>query len=548
MSIFFSPQALNAANPLPILHHWCAVTVTVRGAARVIGVTQQYCRHRFLCGRVGQSAGLVFKTEAAPRQPGLGRFDGRGRSRCDVSAVEFVPGVLIDLRAVAIALAGLFGGPLAAMIAAACSAVFRYELGGAGVAGGLLSILLALMVGLFGDELARGKRGSKRKAVLITSVLVAIVPLGGLNAIPPEIRAQAYNTAAPAAALLSFVSFLIASYAITRNAALARTRALLFAAVGQAPEYFYVKESGGKIIAANRNCATAHGLEHAGLMIGKSDFDLSPARATELFEEEQIALASGQPITDKIEKIEDANGYIKYFSTSKVPVTLGNGEIAGLVGVSKDITAMKRIERELEDSLNRMEQLAFTDDLTNLHNRRSFDETMQREVPRARRSGKPTSLLLVDIDSFKKFNDRYGHLLGDECLQQVADAVAANARRPADLVARYGGEEFGVILAETTTAGAYKVAEEIRLAVRALNHTHEASIKGVVTVSIGVASMEGNDPLLSARNLLTRADEALYHAKRLGRDRSFVWVPSEGKPAPKRLAATELGQALRAAG
>ncbi|WP_170162298.1 diguanylate cyclase [Caldimonas tepidiphila] len=162
-------------------------------------------------------------------------------------------------------------------------------------------------------------------------------------------------------------------------------------------------------------------------------------------------------------------------------------------------------------------RLVNQDGLTGLANRRRFDEALENEWRRARRERRPLSLLMLDVDLFKRYNDRYGHLGGDECLKTVAEVIAHCVHRPADVAARYGGEEFAVILPGTPLAGAFELAHRIRerLAAQALPHA-DAPL-GRVTVSIGVASLvpTGQD----AEQLVRLADAALYRAKAEGRDR-----------------------------
>jgi len=161
-------------------------------------------------------------------------------------------------------------------------------------------------------------------------------------------------------------------------------------------------------------------------------------------------------------------------------------------------------------------QLAATDALTGLANRRALDQTLDHEWARAQRSGKALSLLMLDVDHFKAFNDRHGHQLGDEALRVVAGVITENIRRPADLAARYGGEEFAVVLAETEKGGALRIAENIRAAVEQL-----APISGdstPVTISVGVSTWSGA-PGENLEHLMSRADRALYQAKHSGRNR-----------------------------
>ncbi|MFC4172996.1 diguanylate cyclase [Microvirga sp. GCM10011540] len=177
----------------------------------------------------------------------------------------------------------------------------------------------------------------------------------------------------------------------------------------------------------------------------------------------------------------------------------------------------------------KLRRIARTDDLTGLPNRRGFRETFEREWRQAIRSGRPLSLLYIDADFFKDFNDRYGHGHGDEVLRALARALEANIRRPRDIAARHGGEEFAVMLPETDLAGARVIAENIRQAVMALGIVHEESPYHVVTVSIGVAAARPPRGSVAA-SLLTAADAALYQAKADGRNAVHISersIPSE---------------------
>jgi diguanylate cyclase (GGDEF)-like protein/PAS domain S-box-containing protein len=194
------------------------------------------------------------------------------------------------------------------------------------------------------------------------------------------------------------------------------------------------------------------------------------------------------------------------------------GEICGIIGSLRDISLRKSIEDQLTEANRRLEILAAQDGLTGLANRRAFDEALVREHRRAARESDGLALIMIDIDRFKSFNDRYGHPAGDECLKQVAGAVADAARRPGDMAARYGGEEFVVLLPNTDESGAAEVAERIRLAVRSLAIAHDSGMEGIVTISAGVSATgtnsQGEGPDIALKN----ADQALYWAKNCGRD------------------------------
>ena len=169
-----------------------------------------------------------------------------------------------------------------------------------------------------------------------------------------------------------------------------------------------------------------------------------------------------------------------------------------------------------------LERLANIDGLTELANRRRFDEVYEREWQRARRSGRPLSLALLDIDAFKQFNDRYGHPAGDRALRSVARVAGAAMRRPADLAARYGGEELLLLMPETDVGDALRVAQAVREAVAALNIAHEASsVAPLLTVSIGGATLVAADADEQPSDLFEAADTQLYRAKQAGRNQ--VW-------------------------
>lgn len=184
--------------------------------------------------------------------------------------------------------------------------------------------------------------------------------------------------------------------------------------------------------------------------------------------------------------------------------------------------ALEALKHQLEVKNAELQRLSAVDGLTGLANRRRFDEALELECRRARRENAPISLIMTDVDFFKKYNDAYGHQGGDECLRRVASVLALGARRPADLAARYGGEEFALILPQTSAEGAAIVAETLRAGVAALNILHAGSAAAPhVTLSLGVASLEATDPELEPKQLVELADVALYSAKRGGRNR---WV------------------------
>jgi len=208
--------------------------------------------------------------------------------------------------------------------------------------------------------------------------------------------------------------------------------------------------------------------------------------------------------------------------------------IAILLWLGKKLLRQLAIRERLEQQLHlvsdglaqanaELSSLVLKDGLTQLANRRAFDLAVQRELARARREGSSVSLLMLDVDHFKKYNDNYGHPAGDACLRQIASAISTQVTRPADIVARYGGEEFVVLLPGIGPRGAATVAERIRSTVASLNIAHAYTNEGIVSVSIGGAAIDGIVDEIPA-DLIVAADTALYEAKREGRNRFKFWA------------------------
>jgi diguanylate cyclase (GGDEF)-like protein len=207
--------------------------------------------------------------------------------------------------------------------------------------------------------------------------------------------------------------------------------------------------------------------------------------------------------------------------------------------LDESMRANERDAEELKRANRRLAELAGTDELTGLANRRRFNEALEREWARARRNRQPLAVLMLDIDHFKKYNDRYGHQAGDERLAQVARILRERLRRPGDLVARYGGEEFVVVASEANEDQARELAQGLCRAVSALDLPHAGSPTGRLTLSIGVASRTPAGES-TAEDILYAADMALYRAKENGRN--CVECAGEASAAPDGEAAGELGR------
>ena len=194
-----------------------------------------------------------------------------------------------------------------------------------------------------------------------------------------------------------------------------------------------------------------------------------------------------------------------------------SGDCSGILQMVRDISGRKIAEQKLQEAYRAVETLAITDALTGLANRRRFDQCLMTEWRRGLRDHNPLAMLLIDVDLFKSYNDTYGHVRGDSCLKQIAEAAQDVVARPGDLVARFGGEEFAVILPNTGNEGAMRIADEICEGLRRRNLAHSANPLGFLTISVGCAAIV---PSFGehAVNLVEAADKALYVAKRNGRN------------------------------
>lgn len=279
-----------------------------------------------------------------------------------------------------------------------------------------------------------------------------------------------------------------------------------------------------KIVYANDRFCSIAGYSRNELIGQDPEIVASGMHSTAFMRNIRDTIAAGEIWRgDTCNRAKDGSFY--WTSSTVVPFLDDDGMPYQYVAIRTDITAQKQAEEQLlsakavlQESNAQLVLLNGQDPLTGVANRRRFDQALAQESTRLAKAGMPLAMLMIDVDYFKTYNDRYGHPAGDDCLRKVARLLQRHARRPGDLVARYGGEEFAILLANTDHAGARMIAEEVRAGLQALALPHEDNPAGVVTVSVGLHAATADDAQLAARALVQRADEALYAAKAAGRN------------------------------
>lgn len=570
-------------------------------------------------------------------------------------AVHYSPGIYLDLRYVPVVLAGLFGGPPAAIIAVSVTIIFRIAVGGAGAVDGAIVMAAVAATGTLANHLTR-KRPPKLSDVAITATAVGVVLAVFVEVLPILHNVQGLALMGAPVGLMNCLTTVICGFIILKTRQVELDRSTLVTAFSQSPDFLYVKDRDSRFIIVNENMARLYQYATPEEMIGLTDFNLqTPPVAEELYYYEQRLMRTGEPLIDSEERLKG-----RHLLASKSPLRDKEGHVIGLAGVTRDITERTTLEQELRESKNmlshamagmsdgfamfdrkgflifcneqyrdsfpdsadvrvvganirdilrriaeeheradapidRMEEwveaaaatlhrnkdeeiqlsngdwrsirtrlaedgtamvvvsditamkqaeaalrlsaaqlknLAETDGLTGLVNRRAFDEAFARETARSARSNAPLSLLMIDIDWFKVYNDTYGHLSGDECLKQVSKCLLRAAKRATDVVARYGGEEFVVLLPDTDEKNAAILAEQFAVYLHDEDIVHSASAFGRVTASIGIACAKGRSLGTQPHRLLSAADAGLYDAKAQGRNRT-LFRPFNEAPAQK---------------
>ncbi|WP_263368923.1 sensor domain-containing diguanylate cyclase [Edaphobacter bradus] len=293
---------------------------------------------------------------------------------------------------------------------------------------------------------------------------------------------------------------------------------LFRAFMNASPFLSYIKDAAGRLLFYNRAFAHRFGISEYS-WLGRSDEQLWQ-RTIKSVRTHDLEVMAGGGIVETEEQIRGTDGKISTLRSYKFPChdSAGNVLLAGVaVDVTDDVAQKSELERyhqELEDANDQLRRLAVTDELTGLRNRRAFEERLVMEFSMARRRKRDLAVLLMDVDNFKKINDRFGHASGDDVLRRLGNILRTTVRLP-DLPARYGGEEFVVLLPESGEESAMGLARRLMQRIAVEEWENEP-----VTISMGMAAM--NESLQNGYQLVELADEALYAAKRAGKNRVMV--------------------------
>ncbi|MGK7945836.1 MAG: diguanylate cyclase [Microcystaceae cyanobacterium] len=315
---------------------------------------------------------------------------------------------------------------------------------------------------------------------------------------------------------------------------LANSKQFIETIIDTIPIPVFWKDRSSRFLGCNQKLLEFQGLRDKEEIIGKSTFDFSPTEEEGMhyIMDDQWVMENNQSKLFIEETFTLSDGEQRWLETHKAPLSDEQGKIIGLLGMFQDITKRKETEillKETTAKLERMnqelEKMAYLDRLTQIPNRRHFDQTLMTEWQLSQREKTPFSLMMIDIDYFKLYNDHYGHLKGDKILKIVAQTLMSIVQRPSDLVTRYGGEEFAIILPNTSVKGAQHLADLIIKKIAELTIPHQVSpINKRLTLSIGINTMLPDD-LQSPEQVIHHADLALDLAKKQGRNRSIFYQP-----------------------
>ena len=295
---------------------------------------------------------------------------------------------------------------------------------------------------------------------------------------------------------------------------------LILAIRNSSRDTIYFKDKDSRFIWNSLAHVRQFGFDRPEEMVGKTDGDFFPPEFSERTRaEEKRIMETGEPLIARIESWTDPEGKTHWFSAFKYPFYGMNGNIIGTWGTSRDITALKEVEEELERKNKMLKRLSRIDELSGLYNRRYFYEMLSKqEALFSRRDGSPEhtfSLIALDVDNFKMINDTFGHAKGDEVIRHIADVLLTNSRE-SDYVFRIGGDEYMVLLPDTDRNAALAQAERLRSKFERIPIVLGGNPL-ILTISLGVACYSEHG---SVEEMVHVADERLYMSKRMGRNRA----------------------------
>jgi diguanylate cyclase (GGDEF)-like protein/PAS domain S-box-containing protein len=272
-----------------------------------------------------------------------------------------------------------------------------------------------------------------------------------------------------------------------------------------------------RITFANENMASTLGYT-VEEMLGRTYLSFFPEDQLNIYKSQEARRKSGEDSVYECCLLRK-DGNTNWFLVSAKALLDEYGKFEGSFAMLTDINERKEMELLLEGSNRKLKELSNQDSLTGIANRRCFDATLEHEYYRLRRSNSKLSIILLDIDHFKEYNDYYGHVMGDECLRQIGSVLSSCVSRSVDLAARYGGEEFACILPDTDIQPAVKIAEKIQKRIQDLKIEHKKStVSNFITASFGVTTVEYSSDI-SPSDIIDMADKLLYKAKVSGRNR-----------------------------
>ena len=434
-----------------------------------------------------------------------------------LSTVEVAEWVIVDLRHLALVISAVYGGMIASAVTGLIIGLARFFLFGISAAS-TSALTIALVMGLFLGWISNLRMVFVKKYFIMNASYLAASSLAiayFVNNLSHSVKILSYylGISAMAGLLIYYLLMYIQDNEKDKDKILYYKYMInsmidMISTHDQKGNFKYVSPSFKKI--------TGYEKEE---LIGQSSFDFyHPDDLESLSKSLHAVINEDYEVTVQY-RFRKKDGNYLWIETLAKKADLRISDEEEIIAASRDVTIRKELESQLLNLNNKLEELSNLDGLTGLHNRRSFDYKIEEEWNRAKRQKNELSILFIDIDDFKIFNDSYGHQEGDLCLQKIAEILMLSLKRTSDYVARYGGEEFVVILPETDQEGAIEIGERIRKAVEDLSISNERSeTKAVITVSLGAATKVPNHEN-SFLNLINKADQALYRAKKSGKNR-----------------------------